>query len=96
MRADGQRDVTKLIVALHNFAKSPKNGCTPAWSWFRARRINLGINFHHNLSNLLFVQTAESCSGCFVGRSCTSRSVCFNSMQFFLRIVYSAMLLAAQ
>ena len=68
MRADGQRDVTKLIVAFHNFVESLKNGCTHAWSWFHAHRINLGINFHHKLSNLLFVQAAESCSGRIVGR----------------------------
>ena len=63
MRTDGQREATKLILAFHNSAKSPQNGCTPARAWFHARRINLGINFHRDLSNLLFVQAAESCSG---------------------------------
>ena len=83
MRADGQRIVTKLIVAFHNHAKSHKNCCTPAWSWFHAHRINLGISFHHNLSNLLSVQAAASCSGRIVGRTRTLCSACFNSMQLF-------------
>jgi hypothetical protein len=87
--ADGQTDVTKLIVASHNFAKSPENGCTSAWSWFHTHRINLGINFHHNLSNLLFVQAEESCSGRIVSRSCTSCSVCSNSMQLFKNCLFS-------